>query len=104
MGRVLGVKPRAMEADRLPASVFAEMTSVFENAGLAFVEDDAESRLAAFRATYEPFLNGLAAHLILPLPSWVAKSDQVDNWVHTPRGRSIKRLVESVDVKPQAPD
>ena len=104
MGRVLGVKPRGMEVDRLPASVFVEMTSLFDTAGLAFVEEDAEARLAAFRATYEPFLNGLAGHLILPLPSWVAKPGHVDNWVNTPRGRSIKRLYESVDVKPQTED
>ena len=104
MGRVLGVKPRGMEVDRLPPAVFAEMTSVFDASGLAFVEEDAEARLAAFRATYEPFLNGLAGHLILTLPSWVGKQGQVDNWANTPRGRSIKRLYESVDVKPQTED
>jgi hypothetical protein len=32
------------------------------------VEPDAEPRLAKFRATYEPFLGGLAEYLVVGLP------------------------------------
>ena len=101
MGRVLSVKPRSLDEDRLPNERFAEIASTFHTAGLIFAEEDAEARLAAFRATYEPFLNGLAGHLLLPLPGWLPKPGQLDNWVNTPRGRSAKRLFESTEVKPQ---
>lgn len=94
MGRVLGVKPRALEQDRVPAAIFIEITKAVEDVGLTFSDEDAESRLAAFRATYEPFLNGLAGHLVLTLPGWMPKPGQLDNWVKTPRGRSAKRLFE----------
>jgi len=101
MGRVLGVKPRELEDDRLPANVFADMTAAFTSVGLEFIEEDAETQLAAFRATYEPFLNGLAAHLLLSMPSWLPKAGQLDNWVNTPRGRSAKRLFDSIESKSQ---
>jgi hypothetical protein len=101
MGRVLSVKPRVLDEYRVPQEVFIEMVSTFDTGGLVFTEEDAEARLAAFRATYEAFLNGLASHLLLPLPGWLAKPGQLDNWVNTPRGRSAKRLFESTEVKPQ---
>lgn len=101
MGRVLGVNPRSLDEDRLPKEVFAEIAHTFDTADLVFTEEDAEARLSAFRATYEPFLNGLAGHLLLTLPAWLAKPGQLDNWVNTPRGRSAKRLFESTELKPQ---
>ncbi len=99
MGRVLGVNPQNLTEDRLPAKQFCKLEEALANAGLPFTEDDAESRLAAFRATYESFLNGLAKHLLLPLPGWMAEPGQIDNWANTPRGRSAKRLFEAVEVK-----
>lgn len=99
MGRVLGLNPQNLSEERLPGSVFSEMQEMLDDAGIPFTEEDAESRLAAFRATYERFLNGLAQHLLLPLPGWMADPGQLDNWVNTPRGRSAKRLSEAVEVK-----
>jgi voltage-gated potassium channel Kch len=99
MGRVLAVRPHSLAEDRLPPALFGEMIQAFEKAGLAFVEEDAEARLRAFRDTYEGFLNGLARHLLLPLPAWLSDPGQLDNWVNSPRGRSAKRLIDSMEVK-----
>jgi hypothetical protein len=102
MGRVLGAKPRAFEEDRLTHAGFETLQEQLSDAGLLFVdEDEAEERLAAFRSTYEPFLNGLAYHLLLPLPNWEPIPDQIDNWANNPRGRTALRLMENVPAEPE---
>ena len=102
MGRVLGVGPRISEHDRLSAESFAEMKAKLTGAGIVFVdEDEMAERLKAFRDTYETFLRGLADHLLVPLPPWSPDPGQLDNWVNNPRGRSAKRLFESVEAEPE---
>jgi hypothetical protein len=101
MGRVLGAGPRPFEEQRLSSGGFAEIKSRLTAARLGFVdEEQAEERLAAFRDTYEPFLNGLAHHLLLSLPAWSPTVEQLDNWMNSPRGRSAKRLLDSVESEP----
>lgn len=101
MGRVLGAGPHPFAEERLSSGGFAEIRSKLAAARLRFVdEEEAEERLAAFRSTYEPFLNGLANHLLLSLPCWSSNVDQLDNWMNSPRGKSAKRLLESVESEP----
>jgi hypothetical protein len=103
MGRVLGVGPRNAPADRLPPEAFTELRNKLFSAGIPFVdEQEWEQRLSSFRRTYEPFLNGLADHLILSLPSWCPDPSQVDNWFRSPRGKSAKRLLDSVEPNPES--
>ena len=103
MGRVLGVGPRSAPSDRLPPEVFTELRNKLFSAGIPFVdEEEWEQRLSSFRRTYEPFLNGLADHLILSLPSWCPDPSQVDNWFRSPRGKSAKRLLDSVEPNPES--
>jgi hypothetical protein len=74
----------------------------FAEAGLQFADEgDAEQKLAVFRNTYEPFLNGLAHYLVLPLPDWLPTGGPLDNWQNSPRGKSAKQLVDSVSAKPE---
>jgi Ion channel len=102
MLRVLSVKPRPLERDRLSAPFFQEVKARLADADLLFVdENEAEERLVAFRSTYEPFLHGLAHHLLLSLPDWKPDPEHVDNWVNSPRGRSAKRLLDSVSPEPE---
>jgi hypothetical protein len=73
---LLGVPQVALGAVRLPSDDdFEKLNSALEQAGVGFVEPDAELRLANFRATYEPFLGGLAKHLMLPLAAWVPQEE-----------------------------
>jgi hypothetical protein len=67
---------------------------------LEMIEADAEARLAKFRATYEPILGGLAEYLLVGLPRWVSKEEQLDNWEEDERGATAKRLVEAVMPEP----
>jgi hypothetical protein len=102
MFRVLSVKPRTTDKDRLPSEAFAELSTRLAEAGIAFVDDEeAKERIDAFRDTYEPFLQGLADHLLLDLPGWSSDPGKLDNWANSPRGRSAKRLFESVSPEPE---
>jgi hypothetical protein len=102
MGRVFHIGPRALDRDRLDSAQFASMRTALAASGLTFSEEsDAEQRLAAFRSTYEPFLNGLAHYLLMTLPEWLADPEQVDNWQNSPRGRSAKQLIEAVAARPE---
>jgi hypothetical protein len=93
---------RSRQESRLNATSFVAMQDRLVNAGLRFVDDgEAYERVAAFVDTYEPFLNGIADHLLLELPPWSVDGDAVDNWVRSPRGRTAKRLIDTVDPAPE---
>jgi hypothetical protein len=101
LSRVLAVKPQVLGESRLTSAEYARMKTELADAGLITVDDnDAEDRLAEFRATYEPFLMGLAEYLLLALPDWLPSSNSLDNWQNSPRGRSARRLVAAVVSQP----
>jgi hypothetical protein len=100
MGRVLGVGPSSNNENRLPPQKFAALRQILIASGINLADQEgAEERLAAFRDTYEPFLFGLAQHLVLRLPEWAADPNQIANWVNSPRGKSAKRLMDTVDIE-----
>jgi hypothetical protein len=102
MGRVFHVGVVSTDQDRLPADNFERLRHELQLAGLEFADDgDAEQKLAAFRNTYEPFLNGLARYLVLPLPDWLPTGSGLDNWQNNPRGKSAKQLIDSMAAKPE---
>jgi hypothetical protein len=101
VNRALRLSPELHAESRLTLSEFNEMKAELVAAGLTLTdEENAEERLAEFRATYEPFLTALADHLLLHVPGWVAPKLQLDNWQASLRGRSAKQLVESAPVNP----
>jgi voltage-gated potassium channel Kch len=102
MGRVFQVGVLPLDLDRLPSTGFQRLRHELELAGLQFADPgEAEQRLAAFRNTYEPFLNGLARYLVLTLPDWLPDGSALDNWQNNPRGKTAKQLIESVQAKPE---
>ncbi len=99
LSRVFDIQPRGQADARQPAFDFQAVSRELGKAGLVFSDSDAEQKVAAFRATYEPFLVGLAAHLLLPLPDWMP-TESLDNWQNSPRGRSAKQLVKEAAARP----
>ena len=70
LSRVLRVEEAA--SSRLSSNDFLYLKVALEESGLELVESDAETRLACFRATYEPIICGLAEYLmIFSPPNWV---------------------------------
>jgi len=100
LSRVLRVEEIVGANPRLTSSEFIRMKKALKESGVEMVERDAEARLAKFRATYEPFLGGLAEYRMVGLPRWVSKEEQLDNWEEDERGATAKRLVEAVAPEP----
>ena len=99
LSRVFQVAPET-KIQRLTHDGFSGLHRKLAEAGIAFEDEaEAEHELEAFRNTYEPFLHGLARHLVLQLPTWFSSDDDLDNWQRSPRGRSAKRLVETAATK-----
>ncbi len=99
LARVFDIQPRPDTAARRPAFDFKAVSDELGKAGLFFSDDEAEKKLTAFRATYEPFLVGLSEYLLLPLPGWLP-IDSLDNWQNSPRGRRAKQLVDDAPARP----
>jgi Ion channel len=99
--RVFHIRMLTGEPDRLPPVKFQEVKDWLADAGLHLSdEESAEKRLAAIRATYEPFLYALSRHFMLDLPGWIPE-DTPDNWHRSSRGKSAKQLVETAPVQPR---
>jgi voltage-gated potassium channel Kch len=79
--------PQPVQPDRLPTEKLQRMRATFERAGVpncgpAAWGPEAEKHLRELREMYEPYVNGLASRLLLPLPPWMPEGDPHYNW-HT---------------------
>jgi hypothetical protein len=85
--------------ERLPPQALARLATRLNEVGLVIGDGDAASleHLAVIRRTYEPFVEALAARLLLPLPRWVAYDDATDNWQQSVGGQDAKRIVEDAE-------
>jgi Ion channel len=98
--RVFHLRPKAPNPDRLPAEQFRLLNQDVADAGLLFSDvETAEERLAALRATYEPFLGALSRHLLLSLGPWRSEIE-ADNWHQSRGGTKARELVEAAPVHP----
>lgn len=98
--RVFHLKIGKASGVRLGSEEFLTLQALLEDSGLCFSEpEDAETRLAALRSTYEPFLFVLSKHFMLPLPPWT-REDELDNWQRSQGGTRAREIVDSAPVKP----
>ncbi|MDQ2802573.1 MAG: potassium channel family protein [Pseudomonadota bacterium] len=93
-----GLAPsRYTGGNRLPHAAYLRLEAAFAEAGLTWNGGpEAEAMLAALRATYEPLLDGLASHLLLPLHGWIPDAAAADHWQRGPRGLIARRLIEQL--------
>jgi hypothetical protein len=81
LSQVFQVPPMALDVDRFPSEQCRALRADLRSAGLELSGGEAvDRRLAELRGMYEPFLNGLSRHLVLPLPPVVPEAEPVDNW------------------------
>src|SRR6266851_1772791 len=84
LSNIFEVAPRAAATDRLSPEAAHRLREIVIKGGLAGTPPaDAASRLTAIRAAYEPYLEALSIHLLMPLPPWIPAPDAKDNWEST---------------------
>ena len=76
--------------DRLPAAALARLRKALSDKNLKLREGiEAEEKLAALRAMYEPYVNALARSLLIGLPPWLHEERKLDNWHVAPGDAAI---------------
>ena len=76
--------------DRLPSAELARLRKALSDRNLMLREGiEAEEKLAALRAMYEPYANALARSLLIALPPWLHAERKLDNWQVAPWDESI---------------
>ena len=105
LAQALSAAPRPIEPDRLPTAEFKRLCAALAPAGIGFCcggqpAADAEKRLNEFRAMYEPYLNGLALRLLLPLPPWIPEGEAHYNWRTTAWQRRLEGIAATAAFDP----
>jgi len=73
LARVFHLHPRSPSQERLAPSDLALLSSLLADAGRQPADaKEAARRLGDLRRTYEPYVNALADHLLMPLPAWTS--------------------------------
>ena len=97
MARSLEVQTPFTSDSRMPPEDFETMLAAFSRVGLTWNGgEQAEETLAAVRATYEPLMQALGEHLLIPLPAWVASQNASDHWERGARGIIASRLISGL--------
>jgi hypothetical protein len=81
LASTLGFAPLPPDPDRLPAEDLVRLRALLAERGLAMATgEEADAVLTELRESYEPYVNGLARRLLMPLPSWLPPEAATDNW------------------------
>jgi hypothetical protein len=81
ISQIFNTRPVAFDDERLPEADLARLRSALERSGLPLRGgEDAGEKLRLLRRMYEPYVNGLACHLLIPLPPWLHAREHADNW------------------------
>jgi hypothetical protein len=81
LAMIFRITPLPPEQDRLTSERLVQLRAEFREAGLPVRDSSAaDTKLAELRGMYEPFVNGLARHLLFTLPPIVPDRIVVDNW------------------------
>ncbi len=70
---------------RLPAGDMARLRDSLAQAGAPLREGvDADAKLTELRMLYEPYVYALSHRLLMDLPPWIPRDDEVDAWRSSP--------------------
>ena len=96
LAEVLRVKPSLPPKDRLPPEDLVQVRNLLVECRASNKCGEAgDTKLAELRAMYEPYLHGLSARLLMPLPSWGVGHQFVENWKRSAWGRISSGSAES---------
>ena len=81
LAQIFNTPPANGKVDRLPTETFQQLRAQLADFGFELPDDGlAEAQLAGLRRMYEPYVNALAAYLLLPLPEWISTEYSQDDW------------------------
>ncbi|MDT5296088.1 MAG: hypothetical protein QOJ76_2968 [Acidobacteriota bacterium] len=81
ISQIFNTRPVAFQQERMPDADLAQLRLALARWGLSLRAGvDADDRLRSLRRLYEPYANGLACHLLIPLPPWLPAGAHADNW------------------------
>ncbi|HST54186.1 MAG TPA: potassium channel family protein [Pyrinomonadaceae bacterium] len=81
ISQIFNARPVAFDSDRMSDEDLASLRALLSNSGLVLrAGADADEKLRSLRKLYEPYVNGLACHLLIPLPPWLPAASRSDNW------------------------
>ncbi|PYS76231.1 MAG: two pore domain potassium channel family protein, partial [Acidobacteria bacterium] len=81
ISQIFNTRPVAFAGERLPDEDLARLRSALARSGLLLRDGaEADEKLRLLRRMYEPYVNGLACHLLIPLPPWLHAREHADNW------------------------
>lgn len=81
LSQVLNAPPLPLAAPRLALDDLATVRSLLAEAGTPLRAGAmADKKLGELRDMYEPYVNALATHLLLPLPPWIPAEGAADDW------------------------
>ncbi|MDT5261258.1 MAG: hypothetical protein QOC61_262 [Acidobacteriota bacterium] len=81
ISQIFNTRPVAFDQERMTDEDLTSLRAALARWGLTLRAGvDADDRLRSLRRLYEPYANGLACHLLIPLPPWLPASARADNW------------------------
>ncbi len=81
IAQIFNTSPHPCQQDRLPPEALAHLRRTLAEAGMPLREGtEADQKLMQLRQRYEPYVNALAAYLLMKLPPWAQDGVAVDNW------------------------
>src|SRR2546423_6987894 len=81
ISQIFNTRPVAFDQERMSDEDLASLRSLLSRAGLPLRGGaEADEKLRSLRRLYEPYVNGLACHLLIPLPPWLPAGAHKDNW------------------------
>lgn len=84
MSQIFRLKPKSSPSNRLPAGDLARLREAMASAGMPLKDGiEVEERLERIIRMYEPYVQALSLHLLMPVPGWVPPVGAKDNWQTT---------------------
>jgi hypothetical protein len=91
ISQIFDTRPVVFEQERMNDADLAQLRLALTHWGLTLRAGvDADDRLRSLRRLYEPYANGLACHLLIPLPPWLPAAAHADNWQTSAFDRSAR--------------
>ena len=87
LGQILGRSLQESKANRLSSEDFVRLSDLLQLHNVYLANGTAEeTKLREFRDLYEPYLISLSEAFSMPLPDWLPRSGEKDNWLRTAKG------------------